>query len=88
MSNAQPNTNTLDRLLQIIRKEYKIDTTSFTQDTTIADTGLDSLSMADLLFEVEDVFGIKLDDLPPDQIPKKLSGLIDLIEAQIVKQAA
>jgi acyl carrier protein len=79
--------STLERLCTIIKKEYKIDTKSFTPETTLADTGLDSLSIADLLFEVEDVFEIKLDDMSPDQIPQQLSGLIALIDAQIAKNS-
>jgi acyl carrier protein len=82
---SNPNASTLERLFAIIEKEYKIDTKDFTPETTLADTGLDSLSIADLLFEVEDVFEIKLDDMPPDQIPQKLSGLIALIDAQVAK---
>lgn len=88
MTNLNSSNDVLEKLLKIIQKEYKLDVSSFTAHTTIADTGLDSLSMADLLFEIEDVFEIKLDDLPPDQIPKQLSGLVSLIQKQIAKNTA
>jgi acyl carrier protein len=87
-NHAVSSDTTLERILEILKKEYKTDISGFSADTTLADTGLDSLSIADLLFEVEDVFEIKLDDLSPDQIPKQLSGLVSLIDAQIAKTIA
>lgn len=81
--NSTENGDTFERILLILKKEYKTDTSGFSAQTTLADTGLDSLSIADLLFEIEDVFNIKLDDLSPDQIPQQLSGLVSLIDAQI-----
>ena len=80
-------TSILDTLLAIIKKEYKIDTSTFNANTTLEDTGLDSLSVADLLFEVEDRFEIQLGDMSPDQIPDKLSGLIKLVEIQLAKKS-
>jgi acyl carrier protein len=80
--------DTLNRLLAILKKEYKTDTSQFSGETTLADTGLDSLSLTDLLFEIEDVFEIKLDDLSPDQMPQQLSGLVDLIDRQIAAKPA
>jgi acyl carrier protein len=81
-SNAT-SVDTLSRLLAILKKEYRTDTSQFSGQTTLADTGLDSLSLTDLLFEIEDVFEIKLDDLSPDQMPAQLSGLVALIDRQI-----
>jgi acyl carrier protein len=75
--------DTLNHLLAILKKEYKTDTSQFSGETTLSDTGLDSLSLTDLLFEIEDVFEIKLDDLSPDQMPQQLSGLVELIDRQI-----
>ncbi len=80
--------DTLTRLLAILKKEYKTDTSQFSAQTTLADTGLDSLSLTDLMFEIEDVFEIKLDDLSPDQMPKELAGLVNLIDQQIATKAA
>ncbi len=80
------NPSTIEQLFSILQNEYKIDTTHFGAQTTLLDTGLDSLSIADLLFEIEDVFAIKLDEMSSEQMPKQLSELVRLIDVQMSKK--
>ena len=68
-----PNTTTLDRLCAIVMKDYKLDAAQLTPDAPLDALGIDSLGVADLLFNMEDEFGISL---PPE--PVQLLSLGDV----------
>jgi acyl carrier protein len=51
---------TLERLSKLLVKNYKIDPARLTPDGPLADLGIDSLGMAELLFFIEDEFKVQL----------------------------
>jgi acyl carrier protein len=51
---------TLERLSNILVKNYKIDPTRLTLDGPLEELGIDSLGMAELLFFIEDEFKVQL----------------------------
>lgn len=60
-----PGTTTFDRLRAILMKDYKLEPGQLTQDAPLEALGIDSLGVADLLFNVEDEFKISL---PPEPV--------------------
>ncbi len=51
---------TLERLTKILVERYKIDAERLTPQQPLAELGMDSLGMVELLFMIEDEFGVKL----------------------------
>jgi acyl carrier protein len=51
---------TLERLSEILVKNYKIDPARLTLDGPLAELGIDSLGMLELLFFIEDEFKVQL----------------------------
>lgn len=77
-------TTTFDRLCTILAKDYKLERDQLTPETPLESLGIDSLGVADLLFNVEDEFRVTL---PPEPVQLvtigDVSGFIDgLIAAQ------
>jgi acyl carrier protein len=50
--------NTLQELKQLIHDKFEIDLAILKDDAPLADYGIDSLSLAELLFSVEDHFHV------------------------------
>lgn len=67
-------TTTFERLCGILAKDYKLAPERLTLDAPLDSLGIDSLGTVELLWNIEDVFGIKL---PPD--PVVLPTLGDLV---------
>ncbi|MEO8013566.1 acyl carrier protein [Polaromonas sp.] len=65
---------TFDRLSAILMKDYKLQAGQLTPDAPLEALGIDSLGVADLLFNIEDEFGISL---PPE--PVQLLTLGDVV---------
>jgi len=64
------------QVIDIIAKKKKLDPAAVTADSTFEQLGLDSLDAADLLFTVEDAFGIIV---PDDAVPsmRTVRGVAD-----------
>ena len=77
-------TSTHDWLCAMLIKEYRIDPDKLALDAPLEALGVDSLGMAELLFYVEDEFGITL---PPEpvQLPT-LGDVVRFIDALILAQ--
>ena len=79
-----PGTMTFDRLCAILMKDYKLEATQLTPDVPLEALGIDSLGVADLLFNIEDEFGISL---PPEPVELLTVGdVVRFIDALIAKQ--
>ena len=79
-----PDTMTFDRLCAILMKDYKLEATQLTPDAPLEALGIDSLGVADLLFNIEDEFGISL---PPEPVELLTVGdVVRFIDALIAKQ--
>jgi acyl carrier protein len=69
---------TYDELKQLLHDKFDIDPATLSPDAPMTDYGLDSLSLAELLFTVEEHFSIDLPDSRTDI--NSLSGLATLID--------
>jgi acyl carrier protein len=77
---------TLLTLKKLIHKTFDIDPATLDPQAPLADYGLDSLSLAELLFVVEDEFHIDFSEMPKDV--NTLADLALLIDELPIKQAA
>ena len=65
-------------------KEYRLDADKLVPDAPLEALGIDSLGIAELLFNVEDEFGITL---PPEAVSLATVGdVVDFIDALILGQ--
>ena len=55
---------TADRIRAMLVKDYRLDAGKLTLDATLEDLGIDSIGIAELSFNLEDEFGLKLPDIP------------------------
>ena len=53
---------TADCIRALIARDFKIAPEALTPDARLEDLGVDSIGMAEVIFNVEDEFGLKLDD--------------------------
>lgn len=63
--------STFDRLCAILVRDYRLDLASLRSDANLEALGIDSLGVAELLFTVEDEFGVKL---PTQAVPLATLG--------------
>lgn len=78
-------TDTFDRLKTILIEDYKLAPEALTQDASLDGLGIDSLGIAELLFNVEDEFHITL---PPDPVTLTTVGeVVMFIDALIDARA-
>ena len=74
--------DTLEELKQLIHEKFDIETSTLKPDVPLTDYGLDSLSLAELLFTVEEHFDIDFPDNRKDiNTMRGLAGLIDELRA-------
>ncbi|MGA8048929.1 MAG: acyl carrier protein [Burkholderiales bacterium] len=78
--------NTLEELKQLIQTTFDIDATTLKPDAPLAEYGLDSLALAELLFSIEDHFHVDLPESRTDVTT--LAGLAALIDELRAPQAA
>lgn len=71
--------STLQQILALIQSQHHVDASAFTLETGLADAGLDSLAVAELLFSIEDQFKIQLGDVAPEAVPATLGELVALV---------
>ena len=74
--------NTFSRLLALIEKEHHLAISDVTLESGLADVGLDSLALAELIFSIEDTFGITLGDMDPRSMPATVGELVSLIDGK------
>ncbi|HSW22499.1 MAG TPA: acyl carrier protein [Burkholderiaceae bacterium] len=78
--------SSLAELQNIIREKYNIEPGALDPNLPMREQGLDSLAVAEFLFEVEDRLGLVL---PTEHRQlETLAGLADLIDRLRAKQAA
>jgi acyl carrier protein len=56
---------TLQRLSDLLVRDYRVDRERLTPDAPLQDLGIDSLGTVELLWSVEDLFAIQLPHDPP-----------------------
>jgi acyl carrier protein len=62
---------TIDRLRLLLVKDYKLDPAVLTPDAPLEALGIDSLGVAELMFNIEDEFKVTI---PGDPVPLKTVG--------------
>lgn len=75
---------TFERLCAILTRDYRVAPEQLALDTPLDSLGIDSLGTVELLWTVEDVFGIALPDEPLD-LPT-LGDVVRHIEALVEAQ--
>lgn len=55
--------DTEKRIRALLVKDFKLDPGTLTHDARLEDLGVDSIGMAELIFNVEDEFALKLPDV-------------------------
>ncbi len=57
-----------EKVIELLVEKYGVDREAVTPDATMPELGLDSLSVAELLFDVEDEFGIEIETEAAEEI--------------------
>jgi acyl carrier protein len=79
-------TTTLDRLRAILIKDYKLTPDVLVPTAPLEELGIDSLGTAELLFNIEDEFGVIL---PPDPVQlSTLGDVVGFIDGLVAQQRA
>ncbi|MBA2962948.1 MULTISPECIES: acyl carrier protein [Ramlibacter] len=76
-------TSTFDRLAALVAQQHAVDPTALTPATGLADAGLDSLAVAELLFTIEDTFGVNLGDMDVTDVPATVGEVVALIDSKL-----
>lgn len=78
---------TQDQLLDLIAQEAIVDRDKLVREATLADLGVSSLDVITLLFEVEDRYGVNIED---SDLPKMetLGDMSDFLLSRINAEAA
>ena len=72
-----------DKLIDILAKHTQIDTANLNPDQHLKyDLGLDSLDVAEMVYEIEEEFGITISDESAEKI-QKISDTVDFIYEQM-----
>lgn len=58
--------SSLKQLQDLVQEKYGVDASQLDSNSSLRGAGLDSLTMVEYLFAVEDHYGISLPDLPPE----------------------
>ena len=66
--------NTLEAVQNILIEEFKLGADRLRPEATLAELGIDSLDLVDLIFKIEDRFGLKI----TDDVPRSLATLGDV----------
>jgi len=64
-------------LAQTLSETYDVDPAAISPEASLADLGLDSLTVVELLFDVEDEFGIKVPEGVTFQTLAEAAALMD-----------
>jgi acyl carrier protein len=78
--------SSLKELQDLIQKKYNIDPATIDPDASMLDQGIDSLALAEFLFEIEDYFCIDFPDTRADV--NSLAGLARVIDELLATKAA
>ena len=75
---------TASRIVAMLVKDFKVDPDQLTPDSRLEDIGIDSIGIAELLFGIEDEFGLRLPDVPLDLAT--LGEVVIYVDGQIAAQ--
>jgi acyl carrier protein len=78
-------TSTFERLAAILAKDYKLPPERLTLDAPLESLGVDSLGMVELLWQIEDMFRIKL-PAEPVELPT-LGEVVRYVDELVAQQS-
>jgi acyl carrier protein len=76
--------DTKHKIIGIVAAELKIDKSKVTDNAQLADLGADSLSLLEIIFQLEEQFGIEIPDDQAEQF-KTLQNVVDYVHARRTK---
>ena len=80
--------NTQDAIFALIAKEAHIPVEKISLESTLKDLEIDSLDVVQIIFELEDRFGITLPDRDPTVDTDSVRGLVAAVERLLAEKAA
>lgn len=80
--------STQDTIFAIIAKEARIPLEKITLQSTLKDLEIDSLDVVQIIFELEDRFGITLPDKDPAIDTESVSGLVAAVDRLVAEKNA
>ena len=80
VSGVRLTSSTFEQVVALLAQQNGVDPATLTPDTGLADAGLDSLAVAELLFSIEDTFHVNLGDVAATDVPATLGEVIALID--------
>jgi acyl carrier protein len=79
--------STFETLVDILNRDYGLAPDTITPEATLATLGLDSLSVLELMFKIEDRFGVKItEDTPTDLV--HVSDVVRYIDGLLASKPA
>lgn len=75
------HSDTLAKLLSLIQDGHHLDIKGVGPETGLADVGLDSLAVAELMFSIEETFKIDIGDIAAEALPATVGEVVKLIES-------
>lgn len=79
--------STLEIIQDILVSKFALDPAALTPDAGLDQLGIDSLAVLELLFEIEDRFGLKIKEDTPDSLAT-LQDVALYIDSLLAKQQA
>ncbi len=77
---------TIDRLRVLLVKDYKLDPATLMPDAPLEALGIDSLGVAELMFNIEDEFKVTIPDAPV--VLKTVGDVVSYIDGLVATQPA
>lgn len=78
--------DTYDRLVRILAAEHKLAAETLQPEARLDELGIDSLSVMELLFKIEEEFGIRV---PNDQVAlETIDDIVRYVNDLVARQAA
>ena len=77
---------TIDRLRVLLAKDYKLDPAALVPDAALDELGIDSLGVAELMFNIEDEFKVTIPGAPV--VLKTVGDVVGYIDGLVATQQA
>lgn len=84
------NTELFDEVVRILREKFQVDAATLRPDSTLESLGLDSLTLMEFVFAVEDQYSVRVpeDKLDPRQAGITLEHLVAILDEERGKTPA
>ncbi|MGO4258990.1 acyl carrier protein [Lysobacter sp. TAB13] len=76
------------QVYDIVARQGKLDVAAITPEATLKDLGIDSLEAIEIIFDIEEHFGVTLPDRAPDFDSDSVQGLLNAVKQAVDAAAA